>query len=147
LKEENTDKAENLSEDDANYPAGALPKETVQIIKTFVKCLEYGKTLSRSNMILFCALFLSRSKCRGIIGNEGRKALWEYFNDVILNPCGYAPMDLESPKSPEEFAVMTAIINADLKAEYPLGEYICKTFLECDYSYVRDPITVACFAR
>lgn len=115
-------------------------KRTMAVLRSYVRALKYEKTVDRSSLLLLCALFLSEEACRSIAKDED---FLSYFNDMILAPCGYAPMDPRQPsKSQEDFAVLAAIRYADLQSPsafgYPLGEYICKVCLGLDFAQIMD---------
>ena len=149
--QENLAQASVLTDDPFDPAVDTLPMPVKKMLRSFVKALQYGSTLDRSSLILFCALFFHPDQYRRLMGKSwDRDKLLEHFNDQILDLCGYSRMDPDQPpKSKEEFAVMAAIRNADLRSShgYPLGEYICEVFLECDFARIMDPVTAAIFAK
>ena len=151
LAQDNIETADQLS-GDLDLEDETLPSSAVRTLRSFVSALQYGSTMDRASLILFCALFLNEDRCREYAGkNLDRNEFLSYFNDMILAPCGYSPMDPDSqPKSKEEFAVLAAILDAELSSSshgYPLGEYICEVFLECPFTRIMDPVTTAIFSK
>ena len=130
--EENITAIDELLKTDFNISDLDIPNEFANTLTKFVDAIRYKSTLERASLILFAAMFLDRQSISEIVGHEqNRQELLRFFNQSILEPCGYAPLDYEHPRNKEEFAVLAAMIDADFSSgEHPLGDYICECFFE-----------------
>ena len=146
LAEDNSNGLAHASNADPNMDDPALPPETQNFLLAIWRAIRHDKTPDRSTMLILCTLYVDKEKIRQIIGAPkgsqlnptpaDRRKILHYLNDEILKPCKMTPISTQKPKCKEDFAVTATVMNAPMNTEYPLGHYICSTFLGFSFEQV-----------